>query len=160
MTAYLLLGTNLEPRKDYLQMAKSLLKTICQIQTTSKIYESEPWGNIANQPFLNQAVKIKTHLSAQDLLKELLAIEQKMGRIRQEKWANRIIDIDILFYEDQIVQSENLVIPHPEFCNRNFAILPMLEINPSLLHPIKQLTVEEIYLESVDPCEVYLIHEI
>jgi 2-amino-4-hydroxy-6-hydroxymethyldihydropteridine diphosphokinase len=160
MTAYLLLGTNLEPRKDYLQMAKSLLKTVCPIVSTSKIYESEPWGNIANQPFLNQAVKINTDLSAQDLLKEMLSIEHKMGRIRQEKWANRIIDIDILFYEDQIIHSEDLVIPHPEFCNRNFAILPMLEISPNLLHPIKRISVEEIYLESVDPCEVYLIHEI
>lgn len=157
MIAYLLLGTNLEPRIDSLQIARSLLTTICQINKISKIYESEPWGNIADQAFLNQALEITTPQTPQELLNELLAIEKKMGRIRSEKWSNRIIDIDILFCEDTITQSPELTIPHPEFCNRNFAILPLLELNPTFIHPIAQLSVEEIYLQSGDTCEVYLI---
>ncbi|MGB3181920.1 MAG: 2-amino-4-hydroxy-6-hydroxymethyldihydropteridine diphosphokinase [Cyclobacteriaceae bacterium] len=133
---YLLLGTNLGDRVSNLKMAVSLLQQSgCRVQATSDIYESEPWG-ISEQPaFLNQVVRADTLQEPQELLTTLLTIEKEMGRIRHIKWGERLIDLDILYYNDLVYRSETLTIPHPEIANRRFTLVPLAELAAAEVHP-------------------------
>jgi 2-amino-4-hydroxy-6-hydroxymethyldihydropteridine diphosphokinase len=154
---YLLLGANLGDRLHYLQEARKLIaEKIGTLAQSSGLYETEPWG-ISEQPaYLNQALKLSTSLPPAELMQALLLIERELGRSRSAKWEPRNIDIDILFYGNSILNTPDLVIPHPELHRRNFALIPLLEIAPELLHPVLGKTIEELFDESQDPLDVML----
>jgi 2-amino-4-hydroxy-6-hydroxymethyldihydropteridine diphosphokinase len=136
-TAYILTGSNQGDRKQQLNKASQLLAANCGIaQRLSAIYETAPWGNEDQPAFLNQAIELRTTLTARQLIRCVLKIEKQMGRIRFEKYGPRIIDIDILLFDDQIHDYPLLKLPHPELPNRRFALTPLAEIAPDLKHPV------------------------
>ena len=154
-TAYLLIGGNLGNRKENLLRATSLISEQCGTLTrSSSIYETAAWG-ITDQPsFLNQALEISTSLNARQLLRKILRIEKEMGRIREEKLGPRIIDIDILLFENEIHDLLFLKIPHPEMQNRRFVLTPLAEINSELMHPVLKKSVAQLLEECPDNLEV------
>ncbi|MEO7800859.1 MAG: 2-amino-4-hydroxy-6-hydroxymethyldihydropteridine diphosphokinase [Ginsengibacter sp.] len=134
---FLLLGANLGDRNGSLNNAKhSIEQKAGKIITSSSLYETEAWGNINQPAFLNQVIKITSALTAPILLHQLLLIEQEAGRVRTVKNAPRILDIDILFFNDEVYHLPELKIPHPEIQNRNFALQPLNEIAPFFVHPV------------------------
>ena len=154
-TAYLLIGGNLGNRKENFVKAISLIKEQCGAVTkSSSIYETEAWGKTDQPSFLNQALEIETALSARQLLRKILKIEKIMGRVRKEKLGPRIIDIDILFLENEIHDLHFLKIPHPEIQNRRFVLVPLAEINPGLAHPVLKKTIAQLLEECPDKLEV------
>ena len=153
--AYLLIGGNLGNRKENLLQATTLINEQCGTVTkSSSIYETEAWGKTDQPSFLNQALEINTSLSARQLLRKILKIEKTMGRIRKEKLGPRIIDIDILLFENEIHELRFLKIPHPEMHNRRFALVPLAEINSGLQHPVLKKTVAQLLEECPDNLEV------
>jgi 2-amino-4-hydroxy-6-hydroxymethyldihydropteridine diphosphokinase len=157
-TAYLLTGGNLGNRKDNLQEATSLIIEQCGALTRcSSVYETAAWG-ITDQPsFLNQVVEISTSLNARQLLRKILKIEKEMGRVRKEKLGPRIIDIDILLFENEIHDLRFLKIPHPEIQNRRFVLTPLAEIVPGLIHPVLKKTIAQLLEECPDNLEVHKV---
>jgi len=152
---YLLLGTNLGNREKNLSIAiVKIRKSLGEVLQQSSIYESEAWGFRDQPSFLNQVIRIKTSLSPEELLKGIAEIEKNMGRIREEKWKERLIDIDILYYEDVILNHNQLVIPHPEIQNRNFTLVPLCEISGTEIHPVLKKTNDELLEASNDPLGV------
>ncbi len=136
-TAYLLLGGNKGDKLQNLKDAICLLKKqVGNVSKHSAIYVTAAWGN-SNQPdFYNQVICIETTLSAQELLKQTISIEESLGRIRTEKkWEQRTMDIDILFYNDEIIDTPDLKIPHPYIQERNFVLIPMEQIAAQYIHP-------------------------
>jgi len=155
MTVYLLTGGNIGEREEHLQTAiKRLEEKVGDVIQTSSIYETDAWGVTDQASFLNQIVVIETRLSAFEVLDEIQAIELLMGRKRKRKWGERIIDIDILFYENEIIDTERLSIPHPGIPDRNFVLTPMMEIAPNLEHPILKKTIENLSLACPDKLQV------
>lgn len=152
---YLLLGGNLGDREKLLSSAIDALKLrIGRLLLTSSIYETSAWGN-ENQPkFLNQALVLETELNAFEVLDIIQEIEKRLGRKRDEHWGARTIDIDILFFDSEIIESERLKIPHPLIDMRKFVLLPLMEIIPDYLHPILKINVESLYLTCGDKLEV------
>ncbi|MEO8822433.1 MAG: 2-amino-4-hydroxy-6-hydroxymethyldihydropteridine diphosphokinase [Ginsengibacter sp.] len=148
---FLITGGNIGDRKRNLERAATLIqKRVGKIMTCSKMYETEAWG-ITDQPsFYNQVLIIESKLSAREVLHIILNIEEEMGRKRTVKNAARIIDIDILFFNDEIVNEENLSIPHPEIGNRRFVLSPLNEIAPGMLHPVFKKTIKELLSETKD----------
>ncbi len=142
---YLLLGSNLGNSKNQLLLAiKYIDEHIGKVIEISGLYSTAAWGNIQQSDFLNQVIVVETSLHPLSLLKEILAIEEKMGRVRTVKNAARIIDIDILFFNSEIIKEKDLTIPHPEIQNRRFVLIPLVEIAASLLHPILKKTAQEL----------------
>ncbi len=156
---YLLLGTNLGDRMANLQRAKELMMTkMITVIRESSVYETAAWG-IEDQPsFLNQVVQIDFYRAPSRLLALLLEIEEQMGRVREEKWGSRLIDIDILYFKDELIDEKDLQVPHPEIANRRFTLLPLVELAPSLLHPANGKTQQELLDETTDPLEVKLFN--
>jgi 2-amino-4-hydroxy-6-hydroxymethyldihydropteridine diphosphokinase len=145
-TAFLALGSNLGDRLAALKGARRALNSVPEIQVlaASAIYETEPVGGPAEQPpYLNAVLKIQTSLTAHDLLAVGLAVEQQFGRRRQERWGARSLDVDLLFYGSEILQFEDLVIPHPRLHQRAFVLVPLMDIAPDLGHPLLRETVAE-----------------
>lgn len=152
--AFLLLGSNLSDPASQLKHAIQQLSQEAEVIIQSSVYRSEPWG-IHNQPeFLNQVVLIQTQQSPEELLKTTQRIEANLGRVRKEKWGPRPIDIDILFYEDRILSSETLTIPHPQLQNRKFTLLPLAEIAPTLVHPLLLKSITQLLGECTDELNV------
>lgn len=144
-SVFLLIGGNLGNRLQNLEIAKKeIAAKIGQIQKTSSVYETAPWG-IAEQPnYLNQVVLVHSTLLPEEVLQTVLNIETTMGRSRKEKYGPRIIDIDILFYNDEIVSLEQLTIPHPEIQNRRFVLIPLAELNAGFIHPLFNISIAEL----------------
>ncbi len=143
----LLLGSNIDNRLELLASASSLiLEQIGPIVAASSIYESDPWGYHSNNPFLNQAVLIRTSFSPEKVLKKCLAIETQLGRTRSKNgtYADRNIDIDILLFEELIISNENLEIPHPRMHQRRFCMEPLVQIAPNWIVPTFQKTTRQI----------------
>ena len=135
--AYLLIGGNLGNRNKNLSLAMHLLGHKCgNIIKQSSVYETAPWGRTDQKNFYNQALLLQTVQEPLTLLENILSIELKMGRERSEKNGPRIIDIDILFYNEEIIDVPNLKVPHPEIQNRRFALLPLSEIAADFTHPV------------------------
>jgi 2-amino-4-hydroxy-6-hydroxymethyldihydropteridine diphosphokinase len=154
-TAYLLTGSNMGERLEYLQKANSLIEQRCgKIVQQSSIYETEPWGLLDQPAFVNQVIAISTKLSPEDLMAELLKIEAIIGRIRTVKMGPRIIDLDILAYNQLILDSPSLQIPHPALPFRRFALTPLNEIAPELMHPLLQKTISTLLLDCTDTSNV------
>ena len=157
---YLLLGSNLSDRIAALKTATSLIsEQVGEIKTASQYYESQAWGKTDQPDFVNQALDVRTKLTPQEVLTTILQIEKDMGRIRTEKWAERTIDIDILLYDNQVINHPDLIIPHPHLHERNFALIPLMEIAGETEHPILHKTIEDIYFDCTDPLEVLLMDE-
>lgn len=143
--AYIALGSNIEPKVEYLERANLLLGTNDAIEVTkaSSIYQTDPVGYTDQDVFLNQVVQIKTTLTPQELLKAIQNVEQELGRKRDIRWGPRTIDLDILLYNHDNIESENLVIPHPRMTERAFVLVPLNELAGDVCIEGKALTVKE-----------------
>lgn len=138
-------------REEHVANAITLLvREVGKIILQSVMYETDAWGKTNQAPFLNRCVILETTLKPQEVLAKNLLIEKGLGRLRDEKWGARVIDIDILFYGNEIVEESNLKIPHPEFERRRFAIVPLLEIQPEFIHPVSKKSIKEIYFACND----------
>ena len=149
---YLLLGSNIEPRIDYLARARRLVyKELGVVEMESLQYESEPWGFDSDTNFLNQVLQIRTNLEANELLEKSQQIEQQLGRIaKTEKgYQSRVIDIDLLYYGDEVISEPALQVPHPQIQFRRFTLIPLAEVAPEMKHPVLKKT----NLELLDACQ-------
>ena len=149
MISYLGLGTNIGDKSKNLKTAINYINDLenTSIIITSKFITTSPYGYLDQDDFLNTVVKVKTDFSPQTLLKKINLIEKKMGRVREIHWGPRIIDIDILYYENLIVNDENLKIPHPEIPKRMFVLNSLIEICPNKIDPKLQKTIKTIWSE-------------
>ena len=154
--AYLLLGGNLGDRNNYLAMARqSIADMIGDIANISSVFETQPWGFCHETNFLNQLIVVTTTLEPEELLDNILFIEQQLGRIREEKhFTARTIDIDILFYDNRIVNKGNIIIPHPRLHIRRFALEPLAEVEPDLIHPVLKRTIAQLLIGCSDKMKV------
>jgi 2-amino-4-hydroxy-6-hydroxymethyldihydropteridine diphosphokinase len=156
---YLTLGSNLGDKIKYLEEAKVLIKNnIGEIVRSSSIYETEPWGFVGENLFLNQVMLVETLLKPFDLLAECQKTELTLGRVRnKERFTSRTIDIDILFYDNIILNTPELSIPHPEIPNRRFVLEPLAEIAPGFIHPVSGKSIAKILTLCNDSCKVTLL---
>jgi 2-amino-4-hydroxy-6-hydroxymethyldihydropteridine diphosphokinase len=153
--AYLLTGGNMGNRAGHLRDAADRIShSFGKIIIESSVYETEPWGKTNQRSFLNQVLFIETQLSAPEVMKSILSLEEKMGRIRSEKYGARIIDIDILFFNQEIIYAAGLTIPHPEIQNRRFALAPMNEIAPEFVHPVFLKSINTLLKDCEDKLKV------
>jgi 2-amino-4-hydroxy-6-hydroxymethyldihydropteridine diphosphokinase len=154
---FLLLGTNLGDRVANLNSARNLIAFRAgQIIASSSIYETAPWGKTDQPGFLNQCLAINTLHSPEELLRILQKTEKEIGRESTEKWGPRLIDIDILFYEDQTISLDQLTIPHPYMHQRKFTLLPLSEIAANFMHPILNTSVKNLLEVCEDQSDVTL----
>jgi 2-amino-4-hydroxy-6-hydroxymethyldihydropteridine diphosphokinase len=152
---FLGIGTNLGDRPANLQKAIATLQRVIQVEQTSKVYETPPWG-FADQPaFLNQVLSATTRLGPFELLAEIKTIETEIGRTPTFRYGPRLIDIDILFFDDLVLDEERLTIPHPHLTERAFVMVPLNEIAPQHVHPRLQRTIQDLMPE-VDISDVKL----
>lgn len=146
---YFSLGSNLSDRYGNLSRALSLLQEHVRITAVSPVFATEPWGDLDQSPFLNFCAAAVTSLSPRELLAVIQEIEQNMGREPSRRWGPRLIDIDVIFYDNLILKDEDLIIPHPRVAERAFVLAPLAIIVPNLRHPQTGATVQEM-LDQVD----------
>jgi 2-amino-4-hydroxy-6-hydroxymethyldihydropteridine diphosphokinase len=153
---YLLIGGNLGDRMENLAKARNLIQDeIGTLLITSNIYETAAWGNTNQPDFLNQALLIDAHLEATALMNKLLSIETKMGRIRDIPLGPRTIDIDIIYFNNEVISNDLITIPHPKIADRKFVLMPLVEIAPQFNHPILNKTNQTLLKECGDSLAVY-----
>ena len=148
-----ILGSNSGNRQNILSEAIQMLSSAGKITHQSALYETEPWGFTSNENFLNQVVVFETELSPQEFLNHCLAIEKRLGRVRYEggpRYSSRPIDIDILFCDSRIVDSPELIVPHPRMAERRFVLAPLAEIMPDFVHPVFRKTITELLFSCPD----------
>ena len=149
--AYLLIGGNMGDRLANLENARAAIQgQVGNILTSSSIYETAAWGMEHQADFLNQALWIDTPFEAVELLENLLKIEQSMGRIRNQPLGPRTIDLDIIFFNDQILETKKLTIPHPHMQKRNFVLTPLNEIAPNYIHPVLKKSINQLLIDCED----------
>ena len=136
---------------------RQIEERVGKIRVISSYYETEAWGYTDQPLFINQAISVETKLSPMELLSTILDIEHQMGRVRLSKWTERLIDIDILFYNDAIIQEKMLIIPHSRITERNFVLIPMEEIAPNFIHPVLQKNMMQLKKLSKDKLAVYQV---
>jgi len=146
-TIYLALGSNLGDRLENLKQAIAALPPQMEVKAKSSVYETPPWGYEDQPKFLNQVIKAKTYLDPEPLLKHLKRLEVALGRQQSFPNGPRLIDMDIIFYDDLVLNSPSLVIPHPRLHERGFVLLPLMDISPDLVHPINKKSVREMAAE-------------
>ena len=152
---YLLLGGNAGNRKQYINKAIDELSLYpVQPGIKSSFYETAAWGKEDQPEFLNIAIYIETSLSPTELLNAIHEIESNAGRLRTEKWGQRTLDMDILFYNTEIIELPELTIPHPYMQDRRFTLVPLAEIAPDLMHPVFKKTISQLLEECPDKLEV------
>jgi 2-amino-4-hydroxy-6-hydroxymethyldihydropteridine diphosphokinase len=146
--AYIAFGTNVGNREENINVALKMMEDRgLKIIKTSKIYVTEPYGYKDQPEFLNGAVVVETSLSCRELLNVLLNIEKDMGRVRHFKWGPRNIDLDIIFYNDEVIDEPDLKVPHPDMQNRDFVLKPLCDLNPNFVHPVFKKTVKTLLEE-------------
>lgn len=158
---YLGLGSNLGDKKKFIESAIAGISGLkdTDIIKCSSLYKTDPWG-IKNQDFfLNSVVELETSLNPAELLSELKRIESELGRKKRNKWEEREIDIDILFYGDIVLKNESVNIPHSELQNRKFVLIPFCELNPGFIHPVLKKSVIDLLNDSKDNSAVNIFKE-
>lgn len=151
---FLLTGSNLGNRLESLETAKAeLQKRVGKLMHESSVYETAAWGKTDQADFLNQVLEFETELPPKEILKINQEIEKEAGRNRKEKWGARELDIDILFYDDLVLNLPDLVIPHPQLQNRRFTLMPLAEIASDFVHPVFEKTVAELLKNCPDKLE-------
>lgn len=154
--AYLLTGGNMGDRMALLAAARQGLAQTCgTILRQSSVYETEAWGKTDQPPFLNQVLEISTSLLPLDLLAAILNIERQLGRERAEKYGPRLMDIDILLFNESVISLPSLVVPHPHMSQRRFVLAPLAELIPDYVHPVTQITISDMLAQCNDPLQVY-----
>lgn len=155
-TAYLLLGGNLGDREDNLRKAIALIaENIGSVVSISALYETAAWGKTDQPSFLNQAVAVETNFTAIEVLNKALEIEKVLGRVRKDKWGERLLDIDLILYGNEVIDIENkLQVPHPHMQERRFVMAPLAEIAPGVVHPILGKTILDIFENITDKLDV------
>lgn len=153
---YILLGGNLGDKQlIFSETKKQLTAQLGAIAKESAIYETEPWGFESDDMFWNQALEFETELTPEEVLVQVHNIEHEMGRIRTgNQYDSRLIDIDILFFGNQVINQEYLVIPHPRIQDRKFVLVPLAEIAPEMIHPIFKKTINKLLEECTDHLSV------
>jgi 2-amino-4-hydroxy-6-hydroxymethyldihydropteridine diphosphokinase len=153
---FLLLGSNLGNKRAVLEQTANIIGfRVGKIFASSSFFKTEPWGNTDQPSFVNQVIGVASLLGAKDLLDVCKKIEKEMGRETNEKWGPRLIDIDILFFGKDIIESDALSIPHPQLHLRRFTLEPLHEIASELVHPIFKKTISELLFECTDRSEVH-----
>lgn len=149
MISYLSLGSNLGDRRLYMQQAREAIEAMeaTKLLKQTEVIETKAWGRTDQPDFLNSVLKVDTELTAAQLLSKCLQIEQNLGRKRTVKWGARVIDIDILLYEDEVIDSAQLTIPHPGLTERKYLLDLMMKMDADLLHPTEHKTIKELYEE-------------
>ena len=148
---YILLGSNMGNSKSNLLLAeKYIAKKIGAVIRKSNFYETAAWGNTNQADFLNQVIIVVSKHTAEKVIEKILAIEKEMGRIRTKKNAPRLIDIDILFFNKEIIKTQNLTVPHPALQNRRFVLVPLNELSPNFIHPVLNTTIHQLLLTCPD----------
>ena len=142
---YLSLGSNIGDKTAQITQALDRIARVCEIKQVSPYYLTEPVGLKNQDWFLNCVVEVETEKDPNELLSALQLIEKKMGKTKTKVNGPRTIDIDILFFDDQVVNQKNLVIPHPRLHTRLFVLQPMMDLNSSFLHPVLKKTIKELY---------------
>jgi 2-amino-4-hydroxy-6-hydroxymethyldihydropteridine diphosphokinase len=147
-TAYLGLGSNVGERLEQLESAIKILDNVegVQVSQISSVYETEPVGYVDQPNFLNLCVEVKTELTPQQLLQQCFYTEQQLHRVRDIRWGPRTLDVDILLYEDEIIEEENLIVPHPRMRERAFVLTPLNDIAADVVEPRTQLSVSELVI--------------
>ena len=157
---FLITGGNIGDRQLNLETAAVLIQDrIGTIVQSSKIYETDAWGITNQAVFYNQIHIVESNFSAVEILHKILKIEEKMGRVRTIKNAARIIDIDILFFNDEVIHIPNLIVPHPEIINRRFVLMPLAELAPEMIHPVLKKNIFELLENCTDELNVMPIPE-
>ncbi len=152
---YLLLGSNMGNSKKMLLNAISLIeKKIGKMTRYSSLYSTAAWGNTKQPDFLNQVIIVETKLSPSQTMDTILDIEKKLGRMRTVKNAPRIIDIDILFFNKEIIDEPRLQVPHPRIQNRRFVLTPLNELSPNFIHPVLKRSVHHLFIHCPDKLDV------
>jgi 2-amino-4-hydroxy-6-hydroxymethyldihydropteridine diphosphokinase len=159
-TIFLLLGSNLLDRLLMLNRAQEQIQNLVgKIKAKSKIYESVPWGFEAQTSFLNQILVIETEFNPMEILEQIKFVERDLGRVRtSENYESRTIDIDILFYNDEIIALPELIIPHPQLHKRRFTLVPLAEIAPEFIHPVIKKTIQDLLKDCEDMSAVKIYH--
>ena len=141
--AFVGLGSNLGEREAHIRRAVDELARLPRttMAHVSSLYDTDPVGDVEQPPFLNAVAWLETSLTPRELLWNLLLIEQRLGRVRAQKWGPRTIDLDILFYGASIVEEADLVVPHPEAHRRGFVLAPLAELDPDFIHPVTKLSI-------------------
>ncbi|MEO7924423.1 MAG: 2-amino-4-hydroxy-6-hydroxymethyldihydropteridine diphosphokinase [Chitinophagaceae bacterium] len=154
-SAFLLTGSNLGNREENLASAREELNRHCgTIVTASPLYETAAWGKTDQPAFLNQALELSTSFNARQLMRKILKVEKTMGRIREEKYGPRLIDIDILLFNQEKYNYHFLKLPHPEMQYRRFALLPLSVIAPAVVHPVLNKTILQLLADCKDDLPV------
>ena len=155
--AFLSLGSNRGDRKLHLKTALAKLNALekTEIISVSNLYSTAAWGKEDQPDFLNMAVGIKTFFQPEILMKKIIRIEEEMGRVRMEKWGPRIIDIDILMFGNEKINSETITLPHPEMHKRKFVLVPMKDIAAEIIHPVYNKSIDRLAEECADPLEIF-----
>ncbi len=155
-TIFLLLGSNMGDSVQLLAEAqKQLEHQVGKLIKSSDLYQTAAWGNTEQSDFINQVIKMETILDPQKLLGTILAIEKEMGRLRDVKWGPRTIDIDILYYDQEVINLPELKIPHPNLHQRAFTLVPLCEIEPLWLHPVLHRTNRQLLMAIDDVLSVH-----
>ena len=148
-------GNQGDIKKTFLSAKNMITQEVGSIIKESSIYQTQAWG-VENQPdFLNQVIIVETTLSPLTVLEKCLMVEMELGRKRIKKWGERTIDIDLLFYNNEIIQIENLQIPHPRISKRNFILFPLNEIIPNFIHPVLNVSIKNLKNECSDHLKVF-----
>ncbi len=148
-------GNRGDIKKTFLSARNMITQEVGSIIKESSIYQTQAWGVENQADFLNQVIIVETKLSPETILEKCLAIEMELGRKRMKRWRERTIDIDLLFFNSEIIQTENLQIPHPRISERNFILHPLTEIIPDFIHPILNKSIKYLKNECSDDLKVF-----